>query len=404
MSSHRDHMAVEWIGFLVAVTILLVVSLKDLSLALLLGSVILGIATIGTTATLQSFARTVASADVVLLALAMGLFPILGSLLHETGALDDLIENLRVGRRLFLSLSAALIGLLPVPGGALLSAPLVDGDAATLSPERRFAINIWFRHVLIFIYPIGPTLLVPAKIAGVPVYAVIPYLLPFLVLLIALGYLFLLRDVDDEMTYAREADSGKLVKPLLLILIPPAIHLSLTALTPIEPTEIIIFFAVLASVVLAIVWGGLDIRKVARVTRAAKPWKFFFIIIGIYLFIYVFTEAGMDARISGLDVPLIVMCMGVAFFLAFVTGRTQVAASVVFPTYLSSAGLFVMPYSIFSITYLSIFLGHLLSPVHPCIPLSLEYFKTSIGAAFRTMGIPTAIMLCVAVVLFVLFT
>jgi integral membrane protein (TIGR00529 family) len=397
-------MAIEWVGFLLAVAILLVVSLKDLSLALLLGSIVLGLATIGATATIESFMRTVTSADVVLLALAMGLFPILGSLLQETGALDDLIENLRVGRRFFLSFSAALIGLLPVPGGALLSAPLVDGDASTLSPERRFAINIWFRHVLIFIYPIGPTLLVPAKIANVPVYEVIPYLIPFFLLLVALGYIFLLRDIEDDVTYHHEADTRKLVKPLLLILIPPVIHLSFTTATSIEPTEIIIFFAVLASVVLAVVWGNIGPRRVARVTRVSKPWKFFFTIIGIYLFINVFTEAGMDARISGLDVSLIVMCMGIAFFLALVTGRTQVAASVVFPTYLSSAGLFVMPYSIFSITYLSIFLGHLLSPVHPCIPLSLEYFKTSIGAAFRTMGVPTAIMLGVAVVLFMVFT
>jgi uncharacterized protein len=43
----------------------------------------------------------------------------------------------------------AFLGFLPSLGGAIFSAPLVEaaGKPYDLSPERKTAINYWFRHV-----------------------------------------------------------------------------------------------------------------------------------------------------------------------------------------------------------------------------------------------------------------
>src|SRR5262249_16135590 len=60
-------------------------------------------------------------------------------------SLSDLIADYR----LVLALPPALVGLLPMPAGALVSAPLVNDAAGSkpVSPEARTFINYWFRHL-----------------------------------------------------------------------------------------------------------------------------------------------------------------------------------------------------------------------------------------------------------------
>ena len=59
----------------------------------------------------------------------------------------------RHGRALSLILIPAAIGLVPMPGGALFSAPLV-GEAVQekkVLPEWKVAVNYWFRHISFFL-------------------------------------------------------------------------------------------------------------------------------------------------------------------------------------------------------------------------------------------------------------
>ena len=55
----------------------------------------------------------------------------------------------RHGRALSLVLIPAVIGLVPMPGGALFSAPLVGETVQDkkVTPEWKVAVNYWFRHV-----------------------------------------------------------------------------------------------------------------------------------------------------------------------------------------------------------------------------------------------------------------
>jgi hypothetical protein len=50
----------------------------------------------------------------------------------------------------------------------------------------------------------------------------------------------------------------------------------------------------------------------------------------------------------------------------------------------------------------SIFLGYLISPLHPCISVSLEFFDTTLGRAIRIMAPQTMGMLALMAALFVL--
>jgi hypothetical protein len=83
-----------------------------------------------------------------------------------------------------------------------------------------------------------------------------------------------------------------------------------------------------------------------------------------------------------------VLCVGVGLLLGFITGRTDAPASIVIPIYLASFAKDAMTAPVFAITYFSIFLGYLLSPIHPCLIVTLEYFKARIGTFFRVIFVP----------------
>ena len=395
-------MELLWIGFFASVITLLAVSRYHLPLALLLGSLVLGCITLSPGETMRAVASALSNPSYLALSVAMALFPVLGAALQEGGMLDDLVENLAINRKAFMAVSAAVLGLLPVPGGALLSAPLVKKAAGDHPPDKSFVVNIWFRHILILIYPLSPALLIPADIAGVDVYDVIPYLVPFFLLFTAVGYVTLLRDIGGEHVALPSARWKKAALPLAIILVAPIIDFCLKRWTSLRPPDAATLVAVLIAVIAAVAIGRVDMRRFASASRRSHPEKFFAIIMCMYFFIEVFSRTELGAAIGELDVPLVVLCVGIGFFLAFIVGRTQLAAVVVFPAYLGITGAAGIGPLAFTLTYVSIFLGYLISPLHPCISVSLEFFDTTLVRAIRIMAPSVMGILGLMAVLFML--
>lgn len=383
-------MADPLISFVASVAILLIVARKDLSLALVSGALFLGLMTLTPDVAAKTIAGALVTPEYLYLSFAMALFPVLGALLQHAGGLDTLVESIHIGKKAFMAGAAALIGMLPVPGGALLSAPLVKKAAEGVDNETSFAINIWFRHVLILIYPLSPALIVPASIASISVYKAIPYLFPFFLLMCALGYVFLLRGIGGDSS-KKGIDIKRLRAPLGILLMAPAIDGLGSHLVRSVPSEAITLVAVSASVVAAIAWSKIGKGDLWKASWGAKPYRFFFIIMSMYVFIDVFAASGVGERIGGLSLPTFVHCVVIGFALALATGRTQLSASVVIPTYVATSGQ--MAPHLFALTFVSIFLGYVLSPLHPCISVSLEYFKTPLDRALARLAPMTLIAL-----------
>ena len=73
--------------------------------------------------------------------------------------------------RVVITMLPAMIGLVPIVGGALVSAPMVveGSDELGLSPERRTFVNYWFRHLWEYVVPTYPGLILAATMLGMPV-------------------------------------------------------------------------------------------------------------------------------------------------------------------------------------------------------------------------------------------
>lgn len=96
------------------------------------------------------------------------------NLLKETGRMNQILGGFRSTLkdiRLVIALLPAIIGLMPIMGGALVSAPMVveGSDELKLTRERRTFINFWFRHVWEYVLPTYPALILAASLIGIPV-------------------------------------------------------------------------------------------------------------------------------------------------------------------------------------------------------------------------------------------
>ena len=102
----------------------------------------------------------------------------------------------RHGQAVSLVLIPAAIGLVPMPGGALFSAPLVGrtADNSSNSAEWKAAVNYWFRHILEYWWPLYPVVIVTLSIFTLQTWKFMLLQVPFTFVSLGAGYFFLLRN------------------------------------------------------------------------------------------------------------------------------------------------------------------------------------------------------------------
>ena len=385
-----------WVGFSLAIVLLLVVSRRDLALGMGIATVVLAIFTHSFGSFGTALWETISDPSVLLLALVVGTIPLIGGVMEASGEMDRLVANLRIGIRPFLALGPGLLGMLPMPGGALLSAPLIERGAGHAPADIKAAANVWFRHVLLLVYPLGPALIASAKIAELEVYSAIPYLIPAFLLTLGLGYVFLLRRVSGKLTQTGSFSLIGLMVPLLIILIAPILDLVLKRTAALPYTEIGTVAGVLVSLFMSTIIGKIRLPQFGLIVLKARPWKYVFIIVAMFAFLNVFTTSGVPERIGAMSLPPVLLCIVIGALLGLITGRIQAPMSIVVPIYVTTYGAMSAP--VFAVTYFAIFLGYILTPIHPCISVSLEYFKTSLGEFIRRLAVPTVTALLITLI------
>ena len=93
---------------------------------------------------------------------------VLGSILKHYGILERIVralEQLVPSKKALVMTLPAIMGMLPVPGGAFLSAPFVDsiGTDLQMKSDVKAAVNLYFRHFAMFILPYNTTMLAIAS-------------------------------------------------------------------------------------------------------------------------------------------------------------------------------------------------------------------------------------------------
>lgn len=322
------------------------------------------------------------------------LVTILGQLLKQLGFLRKLAESctgIYGGNRTAVALLPFLIGLMPMPGGALLSAPLVDNVLVDTkyTAEFKTVANYWFRHLVEFFWPIYPGIILTEAITGMPMLQVSIMQLPLSLMMLAIGAIFFSRHIDR--VYGLKIDLLGSALGILKALWPIAGAIAVFAILKVDMA-----WAVLAALLALIVATRPSKALLLPSLRHGLSWGLIFMVFGILSFQTVLELSGAITAITDfarqMNFSADLMIVSVCFSIGFLTGMT---AAFVGMGYVLLAGFLYQPAIVpghILLAYLSGYVGMLLSPTHLCLILTNNYFKSNLIQVYRVLAVPLLLL------------
>lgn len=325
----------------------------------------------------------------------------------QTRRLMRAVAGLITSPRLRMAFFTSLIGLLPMPGGAIFSAPLVKGAAEGLdaTPGQLSLVNYWFRHVWEVAWPLYPGVILAASLAGLPISSLIALTFPGLLLSLGLGWLLILRPgvlplprlVAEVVDKASRRDILREGLPLLVaILGAVGLEMLIGALWPELPFEAGMCAALALSIAVALAQnpGGFRLLLAALTGRAFL--SMLFVIVGIFGYQDVLEQSGAVARIAELTGGAAALALTTGLLpllVGLVTGITVAFVGATFPLILgmaANAGVDPLPCVVLGM--FSGYAGVLASPLHICLVLTCQYFATDMGGVWRRLVLPASVV------------
>jgi integral membrane protein (TIGR00529 family) len=411
------------IGVVIAFIVILILIRKKVNfgLSLFVGSLIVGVFSLEVItpidipkamieASFYSFEKQQIMTETLELALLMTLIFVLAKSMQETGAITKLIDSLRTffSKGGTLGVIPAVYGLMPVPGGALFSAPLIDkeGDKYKLQKDQKNFLNIWFRHVWFPIYPISAAMILicSIKFSGVPIQMLILADLPAFIGVVLIGFIFLKR-----FTGKTPHTTVTVLKDYrgLVYILPPIVPILFYPLKFIGLSETRCFLiGVSFSLLLLYALINIDVTTYVTIIKKSLTWNLALAIFGIMILREMMKISQMHLLITetmqSLAFPALLIVILIPLLLGTLTGYNLGAIALSYPLvdpFFAFTGVHII--GLTSLIFMSSLIGYLISPIHLCNVLSSEYLKTDTTRMYK-MFIPAAITLLLIQTLFVI--
>ena len=317
------------------------------------------------------------------------------------------------GQAASLVLIPAAIGLVPLPGGALFSAPLVGQSTEnSSSPEWKAAVNYWFRHILEYWWPLYPVVIVTLSIFTLQTWKFMLLQIPFTFVSLSAGYFFLLRHKTFSFTSddpASEQELPNIVQVLLPIIIivlatlmlPGFFHKIMPGLNPASWKLLSMLTGLVIS--LALIWFGRAnySRKMFSDLFTLKTLNVFLTLDGVMIFESLLDSSGLiplaGRELSIGQVPIGLIIAFLPFLAGLVTGIAIGFAGVAFPIvvgFITAGEISMQPMAALVLAFSMGYVGMMLSPVHLCFLLTVEYFSASFLKVYKYI-LPCALSIMV---------
>jgi len=382
------------IGIVFFIILILTFKKVKLWIALLAGTFLLGFLF---RLSFQSIVKDLFSSilDIRTLLLLGALVAILffSALLKETGRMEEILEgfkNIFKDIRVVVALLPAMIGLMPIVGGALISAPMVveGSDELKLSPERRTFINFWFRHVWQYILPTYPALLLAASLVKIPVRNLGWMNLPLTLTAIVSGIFFGFWGVSKTIGIKHLSNTPSGLKlfynlcPLLFgLILVVGFEVELAYAFGLAILGMIIFFKIRWPVVLKGFKESLNVELLLTVATVMGFKEVLESSRAVQSVSNVLLSSGIPLWLIAILIPLLV---------GLITGMTVAPIAIGFPILipLFQNDSHFLNYMV--LAFASGISGDLLSPFHLCLILTKDYFRADLKGVYRFIWVPTA--------------
>lgn len=347
----------------------------EIHVTLMASAIVFGLLTLGQ-GILESTVDGVLTYSTISLLIAFFSALLLSYMMNLAGILDKMT-------RLFASLSCnfaslfvpSLVGLIPMPGGALVSAMMLKEhylERQRLDKNLASFLNYWFRHIWVPVWPLYQALIFSAVILNTNVVRVIESTFPAFIGSTVAGLLIaypLLRRRSLSCVERVSSRRDFLISgwPFLLVII-----LVFLVKLPIE-------FSLLITALATTVYARPSRKELIEGVKFALSPKIIVVIVAVMMYRqYVLDSHSANALLQFMvsrNIPV----MPVVFTLPFVIGATTAAefvfTGITFPLLIDVLGTGS------SINDLALLLGYtggyigvMLSPAHLCLVLTLEHY------------------------------
>ena len=273
----------------------------------------------------------------------------------------------------------ALIGILIVPGGALLSAPFIYemGEELNIPAPRRAAINLVFRHFSMFVMPYSTGLLIiSAAMPEINISRLIILNLFYVVPLFVAGYFLLIKNIEYS-NRVKTKFTGKNLFDLLLYTSPIYISVIINGITGL-PFSAALIFSVLFVYFLS------DKKYFLSYLIKSINYHTVLMIIAILIMkemilkmddLLILFNSMLNTESSMLSILLIFFISSI--FFGFVTGNQTATLAIILPMVfqldVSINMVYIYLYFAFACTYS----GYFFSPIHLCQAFTLQYMNVA---------------------------
>ena len=422
------------IGVIIAFIIVIILIRKkfNFGLSLIIGSIIVGVFSLQEIqlidipkamieASFYSFEKNQIYTSTIELAILMTLIYILAKLMQETGAIKKIIESLRsvFSKGGILGIIPALYGLMPVPGGALFSAPMIDeeGEKYKLNKNQKNFLNVWFRHIWFPVYPISSAMITLILLTntysteqnlGITIHISFLMLvnIPAFIAMIIIGFFFLrkyIKKPQNDVKKTKKDPAG------LIYILPPILPLFFYIfLINFGFTDYRAFLiGIIFSIILLYFLLKIGRSEYIKLIKKSLTINLALAIFGIMIFRQMITVSGTDILIAdtikSLNIPVILMIVLIPLILGLLTGYNLGAVGLSFPlvsVFFPSPMDTITIVGYISLIFISSLVGYLISPIHLCNVLSSDYLKTDTTRMYK-MYVPSAIITLLVQILFV---
>lgn len=327
-----------------------------------------------------------------ILSLILAMF--LADLFRSTYIADKVVESLEsLSPRTAAVSIPAIIGLLPMPAGAYISATIISPlyTECRLTPYEKTFLNYWFRHIWVTIWPLYQSIILASAILGMSFNSIIHYNWPIFIGAIAggvIGSRTILRKVNNScIGYRGNRDFIGLIYlwPFIAIVI---MALGIGLPLPLSLAVTVTLFIAVHRPSKTMIKSGFKYSLDPTIIT---------LIIESMIFSRVIVETGLSYHLAEhlhpyADIAVFI----VPFLMVITTGFEFTFVTIAFPSILP----LLTGYRI-TLAFLGGFTGAMLSPAHACLILSAKFFKSALGDVYRRHLIQTSALTVLIVIMLI---
>jgi len=354
------------------------------------------------------------------LLLIVALILVLSRLMSDSGQLERIVvtfSRLVRDARTVSAVMPALIGLLPMPGGALFSAPMVKTASASADAgaSLKSAINYWFRHIWEYWWPLYPGVILAVSLLGVKTYQFVLVQAPLTAVAVFSGVIFLLRPIPKNGPQKVEADPRTNgfraffleVSPILLVVLAIPGVAAFELVTRVKlPNLTSVFFGLSLCLLWVVYQNKISGRLVMKAILDKSIPPMLLLILGIMAYKGVLVESGsvdlIHEEMVRYGIPPVLLVLLMPFITGFITGICVAFVGASFPLLVPllshHQGLDYMAYAL--LAYSFGYMGIMLSPVHVCLLVTKDYFNASLLKIYRRLIGPVLLHLAGTLLIF----